>query len=206
MAITQNVPTSLTNAFSPPKVPSTVVSGGSRDIPVVSGGSRDIPVASGGGTSNISPNPVDIIPIPSDSPIKVVIPPSDVATQTPRDIPVVPQVGTSNIASNPLDSIQKAIPTVVTTTTPTAVISGFLVDAYTSRPIVIPTPNVVSDGVKGLAGSFGGGGGGGGGGASSEEEGGDVEEGGVIQERKKPNYLLLALLAVGAYLAYKKLK
>lgn len=205
MAIAQNEPTSLTNVVSPIKQSPIVVSGGTKDTTVVSGSTRDTPVVSGG-TSIIAPNPVDIIPIPSDSAIKVVIPPSDVATQTPRDIPVVPQVGTSNIASKPLDSIQKAIPTVVTTTTPTAVISGVLVDAYTSRPIVIPTPNVVSDGVKGLAGSFGGGGGGGGGGASSEEEGGDVEEGGVIQERKKPNYLLLALLAVGAYLAYKKLK
>ena len=138
------------------------------------------------------------------SPIKVSTQPIQVVDQTIKA--VIPQGGTSIIAPNPVETIQKATPVptvVVPTPVITPVVSGVLVDAYTSRPIVVATPNIVSNAVKAVAGSFGGGGGGGGrGGASSEE----AEDTGAIEEPKKPNYLLLALLALGGYLAFKKLK
>ena len=142
-----------------------------------------------------------------------VIPTTDVASSV--------KTGTSVIAPNPVDTIPKPVPTVVAITTPTTTPTTTPIPMYLTsaditreRPIIIAVPSLVSDTVKTLTGSptgaiVGGGGGGGGGirggGASSEEENA-TEEGGAMEEPKKPNYLLLALLALGAYLAYKKFK
>ena len=124
-------------------------------------------------------------------PIKV-IPTTDVVSSV--------KTGTSIIAPNPVEAIQRATPA-PTVAVPTPIITPVvLVDAYTSRPVVVATPNIVSNAVKAVAGSFGGGGGGGG--ASSQE----AEDTGAMEEPKKPNYLLLALLALGGYLAFKKFK
>jgi hypothetical protein len=75
-----------------------------------------------------------------------------------------------------------------------------LVDAYSSKPIVVATPNVISDAVNQLAGAFGGGGGGGLGGGSAEET---IAEDGTIIKKKKPDYLVFGLIVLGAYLIFK---
>jgi hypothetical protein len=110
--------------------------------------------------------------------------------------------GTSIVSPNPVDTIPRT-PPVVPTTTSTAVVSGVLVDAYSSKPIVVATPNVISDAVNELAGTFGGagGGGGGGGGAIGQDQ---VADDGTIQPKKKPNYLVFGLMVLGAYLIFKK--
>ena len=73
-----------------------------------------------------------------------------------------------------------------------------LVDAYSSKPIVVATPNVISDAVNQLAGTFGGGGGGG---LGSTEE--TIAEDGTIVKKKKPDYLVFGLIVLGAYLIFK---
>jgi hypothetical protein len=111
--------------------------------------------------------------------------------------------GTSIVTPNPVDTVPRTPPASTTTssgvptTTSTAVVSGVLVDAYSSKPIVVATPNIISDAVNELAGAFGGGGGGGGGATS--------DEGGVMEEPKKPNYLVLGLMGLGIYYILKKL-
>lgn len=111
--------------------------------------------------------------------------------------------GTSIVTPNPVDTVPRTPPASTTTssgvptTTSTAVVSGVLVDAYSSKPIVVATPNIISDAVNELAGTFGGGGGGGGGATS--------DEGGVMEEPKKPNYLVLGLMGLGIYYILKKL-
>ena len=106
--------------------------------------------------------------------------------------------GASIVSPNPVDTIPRT-PPVVPTTTSTAVVSGVLVDAYSSKPIVVATPNVISDAVNELAGTFGGGGGGGG--AIGQDQ---VADDGTIQPKKKPNYLVFGLMVLGAYLIFKK--
>ena len=143
--------------------------------------------------------PINGVPTTSGTTSIKVIPTTDVASSV--------KTGTSIIVPNPVDSIQKATPTVVATTpttptTPTPVYATNA-DMTSARPIIIAIPSVISDTVKRVTGSpILGGGGGGGGSASSEE----VEESGNIEEPKKPNYLLLALLGVGAYFLFKKFK
>lgn len=110
--------------------------------------------------------------------------------------------GTSIVSPNPVDTVPKTPPASTTTsgvplTTTNAVVSGVLVDAYSSKPIVVATPNIISDAVNQLAGTFGGGGGGGGGATS--------DEGGGMEEPKKPNYLVLGLMGLGIYYILKKL-
>jgi hypothetical protein len=111
--------------------------------------------------------------------------------------------GTSIVTPNPVDTVPRTPPASTTTssgvptTTSTAVVSGVLVDAYSSKPIVVATPNIISDAVNELAGTFGGGGGGGGGATS--------DEGGGMEEPKKPNYLVLGLMGLGIYYILKKL-
>ena len=110
--------------------------------------------------------------------------------------------GTSIVTPNPVDTVPRTPPASTTTsgvplTTSNAVVSGVLVDAYSSKPIVLASPNVISDAVNQLAGTFGGGGGGGGGATS--------DEGGVMEEPKKPNYLVLGLMGLGIYYILKKL-
>lgn len=112
--------------------------------------------------------------------------------------------GTSIVTPNPVDTVPRTPPvqtttnSVVPTTTSTAVVSGVLVDAFSSKPIVVATPNVISDAVNQLAGAFGGGGGGGGG--SAEET---IAEDGTIVKKKKPDYLVFGLIVLGAYLIFK---
>jgi hypothetical protein len=105
--------------------------------------------------------------------------------------------GTSIVSPNPVDTVPKTTTSGVPLTTSNAVVSGVLVDAYSSKPIVVATPNIISDAVNELAGAFGGGGGGGGGATS--------DEGGVMEEPKKPNYLVLGLMGLGIYYILKKL-
>jgi hypothetical protein len=140
-------------------------------------------------------NPLDSsgLPIPIPRPLPV----TDVTVPTPADTAVTPRVGASIIVENPVDTVPKTTTTAVPTTSTPAVLAATIVDAVSSKPIVIANPNVVSDGVQGLAGSFGGGGGGGGGASS--------EEGSVMEEPKKPNYLVLGLMGLGAYFLLKKL-
>jgi hypothetical protein len=110
--------------------------------------------------------------------------------------------GTSIVAENPVDTIPRTPPAPTTTssgvptTTSTAVVSGVLVDAYSSKPIVVATPNVISDAVNQLAGTFGGGGG-----LGSTEE--IIAEDGTIVKKKKPDYLVFGLILLGAYLIFK---
>jgi hypothetical protein len=106
--------------------------------------------------------------------------------------------GTSIVTPNPVDTVPRT-PPVVPTTTSTAVVSGVLVDAYSSKPIVVATPNIISDAVNELAGTFGGGGGGGIGG------GGDapITDDGTMPKKKKPDYLVFGLILLGAYLILK---
>jgi len=112
--------------------------------------------------------------------------------------------GTSIVAENPVDTIPRTPPAPTTTssgvptTTSTAVVSGVLVDAFSSKPIVVATPNVISDAVNQLAGTFGGGGGGG---LGSTEE--TIAEDGTIVKKKKPDYLVFGLILLGAYLIFK---
>jgi hypothetical protein len=105
--------------------------------------------------------------------------------------------GTSIVSPNPVDTVPRTTTTAVPTTSTPAVLAATIVDAVSSKPIIVATPSVISDGVKGLAGSFGGGGGGGGGASS--------EEGGAMEEPKKPNYLVLGLMGLGIYYIFKKL-
>jgi len=115
--------------------------------------------------------------------------------------------GTSIVTPNPVDTVPRTPPASTTTssgvptTTSTAVVSGVLVDAYSSKPIVVATPNIISDAVNELAGAFGGGGGGGGLGGGSAEE--TIAEDGTIIKKKKPDYLVFGLIVLGAYLIFK---
>lgn len=139
-------------------------------------------------------NPLDSsglpIPTPTTGGAVASVPKSD-SVASVVDAPT-PRVGASIIAESPLDTVPKpnvpAVPTNPTSAVVVALVDGGTQTKTTSTPI--------SDAVKNLAGSFGGGGGGGGG-ASSDEGG--------VAEPKKPNYLVLGLLGVGAYLILKKL-
>jgi hypothetical protein len=145
---------------------------------------------SGVGTSIVSPNPVDTVP-------KNLSVSNPIVDDNVAPVSQNPRSGTSIVDENPVGSIPRT-PSVVPTTTSTAVVSGVLVDAYSSKPIVVATPNVISDAVNQLAGTFGGGGGGG---LGSTEE--TIAEDGTIVKKKKPDYLVFGLIVLGAYLIFK---